>query len=80
MQIRIQQSGDDVTLLIPRSIADAASLKVGDVVEAFIQDNKLVVAPVPRPTFTLEELLAAVTDQNRHEEVPTGSPVGEEVW
>lgn len=80
MQIRILQSGDDVTLVIPRVVADAAYLEPGGVVEASVRDGRLVVAPTSRPKYTLEELLAQVTDENRHDEISTGSPVGEEIW
>ena len=80
MQIRILQSGDDVTLVIPRAVADAAHLQPGAVVEAAVQGGKLVVGPAWRPKYTLEELLAGITEENRHEEISTGPPVGEEVW
>ncbi len=80
MQIRILQSGDDVTLVIPRAVADAARLEPGAVVEASVLDGRLVVAPASRPKYTLEDLLAQVTDENLHGEISTGSPVGEEVW
>lgn len=32
------------------------------------------------PALTLEELLAQVTDENIHEEVDFGLPVGREIW
>jgi len=38
------------------------------------------VGPASRPKYTLEELLAGITVENRHEEISTGPPVGEEVW
>ncbi len=33
-----------------------------------------------RRRFTLNELLAQITPENMHAEVPTGAPVGKEVW
>lgn len=30
--------------------------------------------------LTLEEMLAGITDENRHEEIDFGPPVGKEVW
>jgi antitoxin MazE len=30
--------------------------------------------------YTLEELLAGITDENRHPEWDTGPPVGKEIW
>lgn len=38
-----------------------------------------VVTPRPEPTWVLEEYLVKVTDENLHEEVETGSPVGHEI-
>lgn len=32
------------------------------------------------PGYTLEDLLAQVTEDNRHEVVDFGPPVGKEVW
>jgi antitoxin component of MazEF toxin-antitoxin module len=37
-------------------------------------------APVRRRKYTLDELLAGVTDQNLHGEIQTGSSVGAEAW
>jgi antitoxin MazE len=80
MQVRVLQSGDDVTLVIPRAVADAAQLQPGATAEASVQEGKLVVGPASRPKYTLEELLAGITDENRHEEISTESPVGLESW
>jgi antitoxin component of MazEF toxin-antitoxin module len=37
-------------------------------------------APARRRKYTLDELLARVTDQNLHGEIQTGSSVGREAW
>ncbi len=39
-----------------------------------------VVAAVPAPRYTLDGLLAGVTEQNLHGEVETGDAVGGEAW
>ncbi len=36
--------------------------------------------PVPERILTLEQLLAQITDDNRHSEVETGPAVGNEAW
>jgi len=69
MQIRIQQSGDDVALVIPRAVAEAARLEPGTSVEASIHEGKLIVGQASRPKYTLKELLAGITEENRHEEI-----------
>lgn len=35
---------------------------------------------VKLPRLKLEDLVAQVTEENAHEEIPTGSAVGNEVW
>jgi antitoxin component of MazEF toxin-antitoxin module len=35
---------------------------------------------LPEQQPTLEELVARITDENRHPEVDWGEPVGEEIW
>ena len=35
---------------------------------------------LPEAKPTLEELVARITDENRHPETDWGEPVGEEVW
>ena len=39
-----------------------------------------VVAPVPDPLVTLEKLVELITPENRHDEIGTGEPVGNEVY
>ena len=49
-------------------------------VELSLIDGKLVVAPVTEPRYSLERLLAQVTEENVHGEVDTGAAMGGEVW
>jgi antitoxin MazE len=36
--------------------------------------------PSPQQTYTLEELVAQITEENRHDEIDWGEPQGEEAW
>ena len=49
-------------------------------VEVSLVEGKLVVTPVTDPAFTLDQLLAGVTEENLHREVDTGPPAGNEAW
>ena len=44
-----------------------------------IRSGKLVIIPA-ESVLTLESLFEQITDENRHEEIETGRPVGYEVW
>jgi antitoxin component of MazEF toxin-antitoxin module len=43
------------------------------------RSGKLAIIPGP-PVMTLESLVEQITDENRHDEIRTGKPVGSEVW
>jgi antitoxin MazE len=45
-----------------------------------MQENSSTTAPESQPPYSLEELLAQVTDENLHAEIDTGLPVGREIW
>lgn len=80
MHARIQRWGNSLALRIPRPLAEQAGLGQGGLVAIEVEDGGLSVRPVAPPAYTLDALLAGVTDTNRHDETDTGSPVGEERW
>jgi antitoxin MazE len=44
-----------------------------------VKDGALVVTPIEGPSYTLDELLAGMTEENLHGEVGTGRAVGNEI-
>lgn len=40
----------------------------------------LALTPLPKPEFTLDELLESITEDNLHRETDTGHAVGNEAW
>jgi len=55
-------------------------LVVGSELEISVQDGCILLSPVNRQPSRLEELVAQITDDNKHELVDWGPPVGGEVW
>lgn len=80
MKTRIQKWGNSLALRIPKSFAVETGLDQDALVDVSLIDGKLIVTPVPQPPITLEQLLAAVTDANRHAEYDTGTAIGDEGW
>ena len=78
MKARIEQWGDSLALRIPPEEAERMGIAAGEEVRLRKAGNSLLVSPLSVPT--LEELVAGITDENRHDEVYTGPPVGREVW
>lgn len=79
MRARIQKWGNSLAVRIPKALAAEADLDQDSEVELSLVDGSLVIAPAPT-RFTLEELVAGITDENRHGETDWGKPVGKEVW
>ena len=80
MRTRVQKWGNSLALRIPKLLATEAGLEQNSSVELSLVDGKLVIAPLVEPAFTLEHLLAQVTEHNLHREVDTGPAMGDEVW
>ncbi len=80
MKTRVQKWGNSLALRIPKSFASEAGLGQNSLVEVSLKEGKLIVVPAHEPKFTLEQLLARVTEENLHHEVNTGPAVGGEVW
>jgi antitoxin MazE len=80
MRTRVQKWGNSLALRIPKSFAADVGLAADTVVDVTVIDGQLVVSPVPPIRYTLDALLAGVTDANLHHEVPAEPAIGDEVW
>ena len=80
MQTKVQKWGNSLALRIPKSFASEVGLVDETPVDLSLVDGRLVVTPIIQRNFTLDELLAQITDENLHAEIDTGDPQGAEVW
>jgi antitoxin MazE len=80
MRSQIQKWGNSLALRIPKAFAVEAGLEEETPVELSLIDGKLVIAPVEEAPYSLDELLAGITDENRHGEGDFGPAVGKEEW
>jgi antitoxin MazE len=79
MQTRIQKWGNSLAVRIPKAFAEEANLSEDSSVEMSVVNGKLIIQnAVYIPT--LEEMLAQITDDNIHDAVDWGGPVGKEIW
>lgn len=74
----IRKWGNSAAIRIPSALLDAAGLKPDDPVELREEKGRIVIEKARR--LTLEELVAGITPENRHDEVDWGPPVGKEIW
>ena len=71
--------GNSPAIRIPATVSREIQIEDGDAVELHVQDGRFVVTPIRR-RYTLDELVAGITDENRHEETEWGAAVGKEAW
>ena len=79
MHAKIQKWGNSLGVRIPKAFAEEARVAEGAIVDVKVVDGKIVLHPVARQ-YSLEDLLAGISEDNMHAEVDTSSPVGKEIW
>ena len=78
MRARIQKWGNSLALRIPKAFADETGLETNSSVEITLAEGRIVITPIQK--YDLDTLLAGITEENRHGEIDTGAPAGNEVW
>ena len=80
MKMQIRKWGNSLAIRIPRALAVESQIEQGAEVNVTVFEGKLAITPVTKKSYNLEELVAGITEENRHSEVDTGPAQGDEVW
>ena len=80
MQTKITKWGNSLALRIPKSFALDANLRQNELVDISIDKEKIIITPIGKKEYSLDELLEGVSEDNLHGEFDTGIPVGKEIW
>ena len=80
MLTKVQKWGNSLALRIPKAFAVGAHLENDSLVEISLVKGKIIVTPVSAPNWTLDELVAGITQDNLHTEVDTVFAIGNEIW
>jgi antitoxin MazE len=80
MTSTVSKWGNSLAIRIPKHLADRVHMQEGSCVEFDVLDGSLIVKPSQRKKYTLEELLDGMTPEHFHPEIPTGTPVGNEMF
>jgi len=65
---------------IPKNVAEAAKLRLGDNLELSIEGSGTVRIRKKKGTSRLRDLIREITAANLHTETDGGAPEGEELW
>jgi len=76
MKARVIRRGGEVAVVIPEDIAETKLREVSEV-EVEVRGTDVVIS---QPEMTLDEMIDQITNENRHDLIDFGPPVGKEVW
>jgi len=80
MRVAVKKWGNSASVRIPRSVMQAAKLDLDQFVDVREEKGRIIIEPVRRQEYNLDELVGAITSQNLHAPIDFGPPVGKEVW
>lgn len=77
----VKRWGNSPAIRIPATLMQALNLNIDDEIKIDLVEGKLIIEPVKQEVgYSLEELLEGVTEENLHDAVEWGEPVGKEIW
>lgn len=76
----VKKWGNSASVRIPAAVMAAAKLSLDQAVEVREEGGRVVIEPVRPREFSLDALVQAITEENRHAPVETGRPTGREAW
>ena len=79
MTTTLRNIGNSKGVVVPAHLLKELDIQVGDTMEPAVENGKLVLTPTAkRQKYKLADLLAAMTEDNAHDAVDFGGPVGQE--
>lgn len=79
MQVEIVKWGNSSAVRLPAAAMRDLHISLGDRLELETVDGNIVLKPSPA-TYSLQDMLTQINDQNKHALVDFGAPVGREAW
>ena len=80
MLVRVEEIDGRICIPILNEIAEKFGISAGDVVDIVWENGRLVVRRWDEPLDEIDAMILTITPENRHPEISTGPPRGNEVW
>jgi len=79
MRVIVKKWGNSASVRIPAAIMQAAKLSLDTPVDVREENGRIVIEYDQTPEFLLDDMLRGITDENRHDLIETGGPLGQEI-
>jgi antitoxin MazE len=76
----VKKWGNSASVRIPASVMAAAALSLDQAVDVREEAGRIIIEPIRDDVFEIGDLVADITDDNPHEAIDFGIPVGREAW
>jgi antitoxin MazE len=80
VRVQVKKWGNSASVRIPASVMAAASLRIDQAVDVREEGGRVIIEPVTKPSYDLDDLLAKMTPDTFPDEIDFGRPVGGETW
>lgn len=80
MRARVRKWGNSSAVRIPAPVLHASHLRPNELVDIREEAGRIVIEPVRKNAYDLNELVSRITSKNRHAAIDIGPAVGNEVW
>lgn len=80
MRAVVKKWGNSASVRIPAAIMRAAHVELDEPVDVREESGRIVIEPLRRKEYDLDELVKGITRENLHAEADFGRPVGKEAW
>lgn len=79
MQTKVQQWGNSLAVRIPQSLAKESELTQGKTVDLVLEHGHIVIKPIGKKKFKLDQLLTKINHRNLHKAVSFETATGREL-
>ena len=80
MKASVKKWGNSAAVRIPMALLEATGVRVDEDVDIREEAGRIVIEPVRKKAYKLDDLLNNITKDNLHDAVDFGNPVGKEAW
>lgn len=80
MRVHVKKWGNSASVRIPAAIMEAAHFEVDQELDIREENGVVVLTPTRYVKYDLDDLISGITEENKHDLVDWGEPVGKEVW
>jgi len=77
MLVHFEKTDRGIVLELPAELITDTVFTSGGVVEVSRENGHLIVTHPDEPRYNIEEMIATITDENRHAEISTGRSAGD---